>query len=137
MEGFAGQPDPRSCGIDVSENPQDARPLRGPRRERIHVQKIVAPMRGQVASLFLQRAEAGKIQLESAGIGTQEIGQKSRHRRSVMAHDVVQSLAVVGALARGPVQFPRLWPVRDVLVKARLRLLLRYQKLLVSARQIE
>src|SRR5438105_9650697 len=49
----------------------------------------------------------------------------------------MQPLAIYRALARYSVQRTRLRPVGNILVKARLRLLLRYQKVLVRERQIE
>src|SRR5438105_7600347 len=49
----------------------------------------------------------------------------------------MQPLAIFRALARCSMQRTRLRPVGNILVKARLRLLLRYQELLILARQIE
>src|SRR5438477_10156665 len=91
----------------------------------------------QLPSLLFKRAEAGKIQQKFAGVGTEEIPQESSDRRRIVAHDFMQPLAIFRALARYSVQRTRLRPIGNILVKARLRLFLRYQKVLVRARQIE
>ena len=98
------------------------------------MQQIIAPMCRQLPSLLFKRTEAGKIQQKFAGVGLQEIRQEGGHCRRIVAHDFMQPLAIFRALARYSVQRTRLRPVGNILVKARLRLLLRYQKVLVRAR---
>ena len=136
MKGLADQPHPLHREIDVGEDAENASAMRGPRGKGIEVQQVVALGGRQVAAALLQRTEAGIVHLIVAGIGREERTQERRHLLRVVPHDLVQAFAV-GRIVGHAAQHVRARPVADVLVEARLGLLLREQELAVRWRQIE
>ena len=101
MERFAHIPHAPDRWINVGEHPQDAVAVRGPRREGVHVQQVIAFMQREVASLLFQRTEAGKIQLHLARVWSKKLRDKLRNRCGEVPHDGVHALAM-GELSSTP-----------------------------------
>ena len=91
LEVVGGDPDPRPLRVDVGEDPQQPVAVRRPGRERVEMQEVVPRMKRNLAPGFLDRPEAGEVDLPARRVPL----QKGRHERDgplrVAAHDLVDS----------------------------------------------
>ena len=71
-EGIADDPVAGAGGMNVVEEAQNARAVRGPGGEGVGVEQIVAAAQRQVAAFFFLRAEAGVVELPLAGVRARE-----------------------------------------------------------------
>ena len=72
LEGVGGDPDPRAIRMDVGKDPQQPVAVRRPGRERVEVQQVIPRMQRGLAPLFLDRPEAGVVDLPGRGISVQQ-----------------------------------------------------------------
>ena len=89
-KGIADDPIARAGGMNVVEEAENARAVRGTGGEGVGVEQIVAAAQRQVAAFFLLRAEAGVVELPVGRHRAQKAGEECGDRLRVVAQDAAQ-----------------------------------------------
>src|SRR5713101_3104472 len=135
MKGRAHPPDTARGGIDVDEDAQNPSAMSGPGGKSVHVQEVISLMQRQLPALFLERAEARKVQLEPARIRRKKLRDKPRSLLGEAPHHALQALAV-GSVGKTAEHVARR-AIGDIFVETRLGGVAREQELSVVLGKLE